>query len=317
MGKTVYPAQQRIEPGGLAAVLFRLFADRWCGLVEVSAARRAFKASLVRGRIASIELPWPDTTHLLGAVLVRQGWVRAETVDEAVSRSRSRSRLFGQVLVARGLPIDALWSALKLQARRRLGLLIDRAFGECVLEPGRSPLAGGARLGAPLDTVGELHAALSARTSSWEATGWVRRCAGSRVRIRRWAVEPLRQLDSSHFAMVRALLDFRPIDEVAAGWTGNEGFFYFLERIGALEVYRPADQSSRQREVRPDLTLEPRRRSLRWSSAAELKRWWRAQARACHPDLQPGADEATRAALCRRFEEAAEIYRRNLAQMEA
>jgi DnaJ-domain-containing protein 1 len=161
---------------------------------------------------------------------------------------------------------------------------------------------------------------LEAQLDASLAQAAVRELGELRVRVRpELAPEPV---DDADRRMLAALAQPRRLDQI---WSVARtprfrllALLHFLRAVDALEIEHPAARpapatpAARAARLRG---IDPRRAAaLRLlgvddaADAGEVKRAYRRLARTLHPDLQPGADEARRRTLERRFAELTSAY---------
>ncbi|HEY0480686.1 MAG TPA: J domain-containing protein [Kofleriaceae bacterium] len=158
---------------------------------------------------------------------------------------------------------------------------------------------------------------LEAQLDASLAQAVVRELGELQIRVRaELAPEPV---DDADRRMLAALAQPRRLDQI---WSVARtprfrllALLHFLRAVGALEVERPGARPAPAAPAALARRIDPRRAAaLRLlgvddaADAGEVKRAYRRLARTLHPDLQPGADEARRRTLERRFAELTSAY---------
>lgn len=162
--------RQPVEPARLPAHLLRLVTQRWTGLLcyrHGAEQRRLYFENGALGATASTE-----PSELLGAQLVRAGWVTDADLERVLESGYRSGCSLGESLVRAGLiSQEQLQQALDAQRAARLTALARSRSGELFFVDGAS--SGEPRLGAPAAPLLEMTETLRAAYSVAELSGFL------------------------------------------------------------------------------------------------------------------------------------------------
>src|SRR5262245_20909753 len=151
------PTQEDPQQFGLGDWLELLSVEGRSGRLSISQEAQSYGIVLHKGVVVSIVDDQPREEQRLGQVLVNQGRLAAERLDDALRAHREVSRPLGDVLFALGLAqSDHVRAALRTQFEERLrGILMMRRPSCAFVEAAEGYLAASSGRHAPtLDGIG-------------------------------------------------------------------------------------------------------------------------------------------------------------------
>jgi len=273
------------------AELCALHRREYCGGLIVVEGRREHRIQIYRGLIRFVVLS--GGFHPLGQLLIERGLLSPRDVRRSLEGLVRSDRLQGQLLCDMGLvSARQVEQALTEQLLQR----VLRLLASTRVMVGTREAAGSPRLVGPSRP---LHPYAAIWSHCQRVPQQVLERFRIRVRDRLLALRdgaPLWVTGADGAALRTALRRPGPLAEVDCSLEGLRRLF-FLWETGFLS----ADQPTRPRRARTEQGA---------STSAQARRAFHRMALQLHPDRHPSASDEERAALARRFSEAAEAYRR-------